>query len=567
MYHKYNWSGKILNVFLLGILLWVIVSFLYSPVYSIFNKIFFSNGQFSFNTFAKVFGSARVSRSLINTIFMGILTIITVNIVGIFQVAVTEVFEVKFSNILKLAFFSPIIYGGVAAVSAFLWVYGPRGMTTKILLGIFPGFNISWFSGLLGVLLLHTFTMTTYHIIFVRNVARTIDQSLIEAGLAMGAKPLTIFFKIILPVMKPSIYAATLILLLGALSSNAAPTLVGKLGGHNFQMINNMIQTLSSLKRHDMAALLALMLGLVSLAVLLLFRRIESKGHYSALSSVKSSFVKIKITNKITNGIVHFFAYLLFIIIMLPVIVNILFSFTPVEVVLNDTFPNSFTLDNYIRVFSQVRYLSPLKNSLLISFIATTLSLIVALIGVVAMRKSNRLVSNLLEFSFFIPWVLPGSMLAVGLIISYAAPNILVLNNVLLGTFWLLPIAYVVFKLPFGIRMLNAALLGLNKNLEEAARSLGAGILYTYWKVVIPLLLPTILSIAALSFNGMLAEYTVANLLYGASNQPLGVSLREGAMSTDPNLATNNLVYVTVLMVISLSVILTVNHINEKRKY
>ena len=125
-------------------------------------------------------------------------------------------------------------------------------------------------------------------------------------------------------------------------------------------------------------------------------------------------------------------------------------------------------------------------------------------------------------------------MLAMGLISAFSTPHVLLANKVLLGSFWILPIGYTISRLPFAVRMLSAAILGINTNIEEAARSLGAGVFYTYCKVIIPLLMPTILSVSALTFNGLLSEYTLSAMLYNINNKPLGIALSEAAMDSSP---------------------------------
>ena len=554
---------KRLPIFLLAAVLgWLVLTYLLVPLGAVMNRVFVSNGSFSMDVIKRLIASERVMRALGNSFVTAFCTIITVNLVGLFQVAVTEFFDIKFARVLRLGFFTPLIYSSIALVTGYTFVYGSRGALTQLLLRLFPDLNPRWFMGFAAVLMVHSFSMTSFHIIFVRGAVRRIDNSTIEAARALGAGSFRIFTQIGIPILKPAIYAATLLLFLGALGSHAAPFI---LGGRDFEMINSLIQVLNSIRRVDMAALLSLVLGLASFTLLLIFRVFEKRGHYTSLNTAPASFTKLKIRNPVMNALIHGLSYLLFVIYAAPVVLVVLFSFAPSKIILTQVIPTEFTLQNYIDVLTNPVYFRPLRNSILLSFLSVLGSVSIALVSVVIIRKSRSRFAVLLELALFIPWIVPVSMLAMGLISAFSTPHVLLANKVLLGSFWILPIGYTISRLPFAVRMLSAAILGINTNIEEAARSLGAGVFYTYCKVIIPLLMPTILSVSALTFNGLLSEYTLSAMLYNINNKPLGIALSEAAMDSSPERTARVLVYVVILMVMSLATILITNHLNTKR--
>lgn len=151
-----------------------------------------------------------------------------------------------------------------------------------------------------------------------------------------------------------------------------------------------------------------------------------------------------------------------------------------------------------------------------------------------------------------IPWLLPHTLIALGLIVSYDTPRFIILNNVLTGTWWILLIAYVIVQIPFTLRMLKAAFFTIDNSLEDAAKSLGAGTFYTFRRVLLPILLPSTLAVLALNFNGHLADYDMTVFLYHPLFQPLGIVIKN---STDEQASGDvmalALVYSVILMVIS----------------
>jgi iron(III) transport system permease protein len=151
-----------------------------------------------------------------------------------------------------------------------------------------------------------------------------------------------------------------------------------------------------------------------------------------------------------------------------------------------------------------------------------------------------------------IPWLLPNTMIAMGLMTAFDRPRFIIFNQVLIGTMYLLLIAYVIARLPFCLRMIKASFFSVEKSLEEAAQSLGASSLYTMIRVVLPIILPAVLSVIALSFNGGLAEYDMTAFLYHPLFRPLGPVIRSaGDETASLNAQAMSFVYAVLLMAFS----------------
>lgn len=539
---------KVLYAILFLIIAWFIISFILVPVVGVFREVFFTDGNFSFDTINKLTGSKRVQSSLKNTYVMAVCTIITVSIIGIFQIMVTEYFDIKGSKVLDAAFHTPLIYGGISLVTGYNYIYSSNGFVTKLLVDIFPNMDPKWFTGFLGVLFVHSFSMTTYHILFVKTSFKRIDYSTIEACRSLGGSNIQAFFKVALPVIKPSIFSATVLLTLMALNSFAAPSV---LGGKDFYMINSMILNLNSIGSRDLAALLALVLAFTCIVLLLVLKWFERKNNYVSVSKVPTKIRKMKIKNPVINVVVHVFSYILGIIYFLPIAGILIFSFADIQTIVDQSFPKHFTIENYVRVFSQSVTLKPFINSIILSFIAVAIVMLICIASALAIHKNKNKLTLILELTLLVPWMLPATLLAVGMISSYSSPNPLVFNLVLLGGFWLLPLAYAVTSIPQAMRLIKASLYNVNTSHEEAARALGAGPVYTLIRVILPAMLPTAVSVGAITFNGLLSEYTVSALLYSADNVPLGIVLRTPATNPDPYSAASTLVYIVILMIIS----------------
>ncbi|MCI5077941.1 iron ABC transporter permease [Oricola sp.] len=544
------------------VLAWAIVAFLYAPLASVLGKAFLAEGRVTTETIARLADSRNVRQALWNTVWMTAATLITVNLVGLFQVVVLEFVNVRGSGFLKIAFATPLVFSSVTAITGYNFVYGDHGAVTELLTWIFPEMERRWFRGWPAVLIAHSFLMTHYHFLFLRAAVRRVDYSTVEAARSLGASPFTALVRVVFPVVLPTVFAISLLVLLSALTSFAAPAIVG---GREFRMLNQMILGLNSIRRADMAAMLALMLGAVSLIVFLALRWIESRGRYTGGVKTPVPMQRLDIRNRFANTAVHAVAWALFVIYATPVVLTILFSFAPSASIAMDVLPSRLTLSNYVTVLTESQTVEPLINSAVMSLLAVGVVLALSLFASHLIARYRHVSLAVLEFSLFIPWVLPSSLVAIGLIIAYDASAPILFGNVLLGSYAILPIAYGILIVPMMVRLIGASMTGLDPTLDEAARALGAGPLERFVRVTLPLLAPVLILVSALAFNDLINEYTVSAFLYNPNNRPLGVAIASMAASSNPEQLAQGLVYATLVMGFSFIIILVADRLGLGR--
>lgn len=542
-----NIPGLILKLFLI----WFIFSFLVFPNVNLLLKVFIKDGHFSLDAIHKIMKSTRAINSLKNSFLLAVASVVTVNVSGILIVLFTEYFDIKGSKILSLGFMTTLIYGGVVLVTGYKFVYGETGIVTKVLMQFFPNMDPQWFVGFGAVLFIITFSGTSNHMMFLTNAVRNLDHHTIEAAKNMGASQGTILFKIVLPTMKPTIFAITILTFIAALSTMSGPLIVG---GPDFQTINPMIKTFANMTgSRDIAALLAIILGIATSILLFIMQKIEKKGNYISISKTKAKMTKQKIENPVLNVIAHIVAYVMFVIYMLPIINVLVFSFTDgMTIKTGQIRKDSFTLENYAKLFRSSTAYKPYLVSILYSFVA---ALTVAVICIAVARIVTKLKhkwDKLYEPLILIPWLLPSTMIALGLMMTYDEARWNLANKVLVATPVIMLIAYMIIKLPFSYRMIRAAFIGLDGNMEEAAQVMGAKPFYTMRKVILPIIMPVVLSVVVLNFNGLLSEYDLSVFLYHPLFQPLGIVIK---LATDETATTDAqamaFVYTVILMIIS----------------
>lgn len=533
------------------VLAWFIVTFLIWPNANLLLQTFAPDGEPSLRAVEKLASSERAMRSLSNSFLLAFVLSVTVNVVGIFVVLVTRYYAIKGSTILWLGYATTLLYGGIVLAAGYRFVYGADGIVTGFLLRLFPGMDPDWFSGMLAVVVVMTLATTTNHLLFVSSALAKVDHQTVEAARNMGASEWTILRRVVLPMLKPVLFAVTILTFLGGLGALSAPQV---LGGRDFQTITPMILTFAgTASSRDIAALLALVLGLATVVLLIILTRVEKGGTYFSIAKVSSTLVKQKIGNPVLNVLVHLAAYALFAVYVLPVALIVLYSFQDSQAIESGQFRfSAMSLDNYVRVLGESSSLRPFVISIVYAGLASLISVIGLLFVARIIAKHRNWITAAAEYLLHIPWILPTTLIALGLIISYDHPNPLVGGWVLTGTTVILLVAYVIGKIPFTLRLLKAAFAGINDNLEEAASLMGARTMYVFRRILLPAVLPTVLAIGALNFNSLLDDYDTAVFLAHPLFQPLGLIIKastEGDTNLDAR--ANTFVYTVLLMIIT----------------
>lgn len=531
------------------VVVWIFTAFLIYPNLNIVVNAFKHDGKFSLEPIRAILNSKRAMNGLKNSILLALTLSVTVNIIGVFIVLVTEYFDIKGSKILKLGFLSTLIYGGIVLVSGYVFVYGENGIFSQMVRSIYPNYSGKWFSGYTGVVFVMTFSVTSNHMIFLRNALKKVDNHTIEASQNLGSSTLKTLFKIVLPILLPTIFAVTILVFLTGLGAYAAPLLVG---GKNFETLNPLIKALIY-DSPGISIMLSVILGALVIGLLIVFTKIERKNVYYSSSKTQGKFVKQKINNKTVNVIVHILSYLVWLIYILPIVIIVIFSFTNVQAIASGVISfSSFTFKNYMNILKDKEILSPFFNSVKYSIIASiTVAAFVFSMILIRFKKKNK-ATNLIQYVLLIPWLIPSTIIALGLIKTFNTPNFLVFGRVLIGTSFILILGYVIMKIPFTYRILNAIYYTIDDTFENASKSLGAKNIYTFRKITLPMVMPTLLALIVINFNSLITDYNMTVFLYHPLNKTLGIDIKNRTdLMAGGDVQVVLLVYTVLLMIFS----------------
>ena len=532
----------------------------------------------------RFFFAGSMGKFVLNSLKLALALVVTVNIVGVSIVLLTEYFDIKGAKILRLGYMTTMIYSGVALVTGYLFLYDSDGIITAQLVKIFPEMNKSWFTGFNAVWFTMTFACTSNHALFLRNAIRGIDYNTVEAARNMGAKPMKVLWKVVFPTLVPTMFSLTVMTFITGLCAMSAPTLLG------YDSINPEIVRLAGSSTADesfpqaRAALLSVILAMFTIVLLTVLSSYERKGHYLSVSKTKAKLQKQKITNPIANILTHIYAYILFIIYMTPVVMIVIFSFQTYSAIRMKRINfGGWTMLNYIGqrdyayltsrgdykirkgsisgLFSNDVTMSGIKLSFVLSAVAAALACIIVVVACNYIFKNRKKISGvLLEYSLLFPWLLPTILICYSYrtffnsesIFYVGGNNLYYAENVRL----LIVLAYTVVKLPFSLRMIKASFYAIDEELEDAAKNLGSSPFWTFLKVKLPIILPSVLAVFALNFNALFTEYDMSATFassYGVSYAMVIQSMcaEEGMYGYNVNASGRRCASTVFIMVVS----------------
>lgn len=415
----------------------------------------------------------------------------------------------------------PVALPPLVGVIAFLFLYGESGFVSRAVQATLRLEEPLWRLGGAGaILLVHAYSMYVYFYLFTRAGLARLDAALLEAAASLGAGRWRTLRRVTLPLLRPALAGAALLTFMTALASFSAPYIFG--GG--FRVMTTQI-VFSRLNGDDgMARVETVTLALVALAGLWVLQRLSPPtATAGAVRGVAPA--RHRVTSGGGRALAAAAGWGLAALLLLPHATLLLISLVPPGTWTVEALPPVLDLSNYRALLAEPERLRPVLNSLWMAAAATAMAVLLGLAAArMALRRGGRL-GSLLEGLVALPWAIPGTVFAVALATAFSAHQPWLGRFVLVGTPWILPLAYLVRDLPMTGRAALAGLGQLDPALEEAAASLGAGPWRTLRRVVLPLVRPAIAAGAALAFITALGDFIVSIVLYTYDTRPISIEI------------------------------------------
>jgi iron(III) transport system permease protein len=490
-------------------------------------------GKWTLGFFGEFFSRRDEWMALWRSLWISAASVVLAGLVGIPLAFLFERTEFPGRRVLGAIVALPVALPPLVGVIAFLFLYGESGFASRAVQALLGLSEPPWrLVGPGAILLVHAYSMYVYFYLFTRAGLARLDAALLEAAASLGASRTRTLFRVTLPLLRPALAGAALLTFMTALASFSAPYLFG--GG--FRVMTTQIVASRLNGDISLAQVETVMLAFLALLGLGALRRVDrNEAVGTGVRGIAPA--RRSLGSPLARGLAGLFGWLLAALLLLPHMVLMLVSLVPAFTWTAEPFPPVLNLGNWTALFTDAERLRPVLNSL---WMAAAATLAAVALGFTAARfaatRRDR-VGGLLEGLIAVPWAVPGTVFAVALATTFSANQPWLGRFVLIGTPWILPLAYLVRNLPLTGRASLAGLRQLDPALEEAAASLGAGRLRRLARVTLPLLRPALAAGAGLAFITALGDFIVSIVLYTFETRPISIEILSSLRLQDLGMA------------------------------
>ncbi|RPF48858.1 iron(III) transport system permease protein [Hydrogenoanaerobacterium saccharovorans] len=505
-------------------------------------------GQFTMVNFVKFFSKSYYFDTLLNSFKVSIAATVLSISIGTPLAYLFSVYKIKGKSVLNIL----IVVASMSApfIGAYSWILllGRSGAITTF----FKKFGIAipdiyGFGGIVLVMSLQLFPLV---FLYARGALKNIDNSLIEAANNLGCSGIKCFFKVVIPLIMPTLLAASLLVFMRSFADFGTPMLIGE-GYRTFPVVLY-TEFINEVGGNDgFAAAIAVIAIIVTTIVFLAQKYVSNKNAF-ALNALHP--IEEKSPKKSQKVWVYLFSYFVVGVAILP---QVYITYTSFKKTTGKIFVQGYSLKSYISAFGKLG--KSIQNTIIIPLMSLVVIVLLAiLIAYLVVRRKNAL-TNAVDIISMVPYIIPGTVLGIALLNGFNQRPML-----LSGTMLIMVVALVIRRLPYTIRSSVAILQQIPMSIEEAAISLGASKMKAFFGVTVPMMTAGIVSGAILSWVTMISELSTAIILYTGKTKTLTVAVYTEVVRGNYGIAAALSTILTVLTVISL---LMFNKVNGGKEF
>ena len=453
---------------------------------------------------------ANYRAAVFNTLLLGAVVTCASTLIGVPLAFFAARFSFPGKALIALLPMTTLIVPEVIAVQTWLMVLGNNGFLTRFLADW--GWRLPSFYGWFGLVTVMTFIYYTYVYIGTLAAIRGFDQQLEEASQSLGVTPGRSLLNVMVPVVVPAILASALLVFTLVVGNFAVAMVLGQsvplLSVLTYQSFVSEVGTNPVMQ----STLASVSIGIVA-CVLFLQRWIVARGRYEIVQGRGAAPRRMSGRAALP---IAFGAAVVVVVSILPLVTVVVGAFTRARGPVMRW--GDWTTANLERVLLNAP--DPIWNTLIFAGTATALSLVVStLVGFLIVKKRNAL-TPALDYLASLPLALSGTVLGIGLLLSFRDGFL-----PLAGGAGIIVLAYLIRRLPFGIRNASSTLYNIPNSIEDASVSLGVPPLRTFFKVVFPLMVPSVAAAGVLVWTTTVAELSASVVVYSAGQETLPIQI------------------------------------------
>jgi len=324
---------------------------------------------------------------------------------------------------------------------------------------------------------------------------KSMDPSLEEAAAMSGANGLRTLRKITLRLMLPGLLAVSIYQFITALEVFEVPGILGLPAGiYVFSTkIFAVLNSANFIPNYGEANSLALLYLAVAVVSTVLYSKVIAKAERFSIVTGKGYRPRIQALGRWRYPALALIGVYLLLSVVLPTLVLAYISFMPFLQTPTLASFSRFTLSNYSKVFEMEHMRTVLWNTVVMVLVTSTATVAVSFCISLVVVRSKFWGRKLLDQLVFLPHAIPG--IVIGLAMLWVFLKVDKMGFQMFGTIWSVCIVFTIGFMSYGTRAMNAAILQIHKDLEEAAQVSGAPQWRVMWRVFVPLLIPAFVGI------------------------------------------------------------------------
>lgn len=486
----------------------------------------FSEGLTAFGTFTlrkyiEAYTDPAFYEVIVNTIVFVLGSSILATGLALFLAYLNNRTDIPFKFLFRIISILPMMIPHLLfAVSWALLLNPSNGMMNMVLKNVFglesAPFNIYSLPGM--ILVEGLLDMPVSYLIIAPAMA-SFDVALEESSRVFGAGTWRTLIRVTLPVLRPAILAAFILGVVRGLASFATPSVLGMPGRVNVlsTYLYQMIAT-GFAPDYGKAAAVGMSVLATSITLIVVYRALTAESEkYVTIAGrgYRPTVIELKAAKIPLFAVVGLLSLIL---IVLPVAVLFYTSLVPYSMVPSAHAFSLMSWKHWIEVVQDPISLLSLKNSLFLGVVGATLGVVLSIFVAYVIVKVKTRASGVLESLSFLSFSFPGIVIGVGFMWFFV-------QTPLYATIWALLIGYIATYLPYGIRPLASAFVQVHGHLEESSLVCGASAFTTMRRIIIPLLIPGIVSAWILMASMFVRELTLSVVLSRPGTEVLAVQI------------------------------------------
>lgn len=489
------------------------------------------------DNFVKFFSRPYYRTALFNSVSVVMCSTLVVILVGVPLAYVMTSFQIRGRRLLDILIVISMLSPPFLGAYSWILMLGRSGTVTTFMKETL-GVKMPSIYGFGGIMLVFILKLFPYIYMYTKGALKKVDASLGEAAESLGYHGIQKVVRVSLPLVLPTILAGATIVFLRAFADYGTPRLIGE--GYNTLPVIVYQEWVSETGTNAyFASAVAMIMMLVAAIVFLLQKWISNRKNYtmSMLNPPRPKALK-----GAANILAHIYVYGIVFLATLPQIYIVAISFKNSNGIM---WTDGYGIGNYLTVFSKSA--SSIAHTFQYAIIAIIIIIVLGTLFAYLTVRKNNILSKLLDIFIMFPYVIPGTIFGLILLMSYNQGPL-----VLSGSAVIIVIAYVVRRMPYTVRSSAAILRQISKSIDEASASLGFSSMQTFFNVTMPVMAPGIVSGAILSWITIINELSSTLMLYTGKTQTMTVTIFQeisrGGYGTAAALST----ILTVTMVVSL---------------